>query len=264
MRTRRLLGSIGVGIGIGAIMVFLFAPAVVVAVYWFNKSALMSWPPELGTLSWYSRVFASAPLMEGLKNSAIVAVISVSLAILIGLPAGFGIDRFKFPGRTAFQRILILPFVIPGLIGGLTLLTVVLDFQLELSLVTVIIAHTTMLIALVVIQIAIVLARWERSLEDAARDLGANELQTFVHVTWPNIKPAIFGAALLGIALSLEETARTTFVIGEQNTLPIVVLSSLRRTITPEIPAIGTLVLVFSLIAIGLWSKFGAADLAKA
>ena len=201
--------------------------------------------------------------MEGLRNSAIVAAISVSLAVLIGMPAGFAVDRFQFWGKTALQRILMLPFVLPGLIGGLTLLTVFLGFEVELSLETVIIAHTTMLIALVVIQMAIVLARWDRSLEEAGKDLGAGDIRTFMLVTWPNIRAAIFGAALLGIAVSLEETERTTFVVGEENTLPIVVLSGLRRTLNPEILAIGTFVVLMSLLGIAFWAKFGAADLAR-
>ncbi|HEV3034116.1 MAG TPA: ABC transporter permease [Solirubrobacteraceae bacterium] len=261
--SRRLLSKVGIGAGIAAIMVFLFAPAVVVALYSFNKSSIMGWPPDPGTLSWYSKVFANEAMMEGLENSAIVAIVSVAIAIALGLPAGLGIARYEFWGKTTFQRILMMPFVLPGLIGGLTLLTVILDFQFELSLETVIIAHATMLIAVVVIQMAVVMARWDHSLEEAAGDLGANEIRTFIHVTWPNIKPAIFGAALLGVAVSLEETARTTFVVGEQDTLPIVVLSGLRRTLTPQINAIGTVVLLFSLVAIGFWSKFGAADLAR-
>jgi spermidine/putrescine transport system permease protein len=260
---RARIGSAGVGVGVGALMVFLFIPAVVVAIYSFNTSVVMGWPPHLGTLHWYSKAFSNPALMEGLKNSVIVAVISVSIAVALGLPAGIGIDRFQFPGKSGFQRLLMLPFLMPGVISGLTLLTVVLDFQLELSLMTVIVAHATMLIAVVVIQMAVVLGRWDRSLEQAAQDLGANEIRTFIYVTWPNIRAAIFGAALLGVAVSLDETARTTFVAGQSNTLPIVVLSGLRRTLTPEINAIGTVVLVFSLIAVALWSKFGAADLAR-
>lgn len=244
-------------------MAFLFLPAVVIALYSFNKSPVMSWPPEIGSLQWYSKAFANEALMQGLKNSVIVAVVSVSIAILLGLPAGLGIDRFDFPGKSAFQRLLILPFLMPGLISGLSLLTVILDFKLELSLTTVIVAHATMLIAVVVVQMAVVLGRWNRSLELAAQDLGANEIRTFAYVTWPNIRAAILGAALLGIAISLDETARTTFVAGDQNTLPIVVLSGLRRTLTPEINAIGTVVLAFSLVAVVLWSKFGAADLVR-
>ncbi|HTT94480.1 MAG TPA: ABC transporter permease [Solirubrobacterales bacterium] len=261
MRAR--LGSLGVGVGIGLILLFLYIPAVIVAVYSLNKGAVMSWPPELLSFHWYSKAFANEAMMEGLKNSVIVALVSVSIAVLLGVPAGLGVDRFQFFGKTAFQRLLMLPFLMPGLISGLTLLTVILDFQLELSLMTVIIAHATMLIAIVVIQMAVVLDRWDRSLELAAQDLGANEIRTFFYVTWPNIRAAIVGASLLGIAISLDETARTAFVVGESDTLPIVVLSSLRRTLTPEINAIGTLVLVISLVGVIIWSKFGAADLAR-
>lgn len=263
MTLRNRIGTFGIGVGIAAILLFLYLPAIVVAVYSLNKGAVMSWPPELISFHWYSKAFNNPAMMEGLKNSAIVAVISVAIAVGLGIPAGLGVDRFEFFGKTAFQRLLMLPFLMPGLISGLTLLTVVLDFQLELSLQTVIIAHATMLIAIVVIQMAVVLDRWDRSLELAAQDLGANEIRTFFYVTWPNIRAAIIGASLLGIAVSLDETARTAFVIGEQNTLPIVVLSGLRRTLTPEINAIGTVVLVISLLGVLVWSKFGAADLAR-
>lgn len=260
---RNRLASIGINAGVAAILAFLFLPAVVIAVYSFNKSPVMGWPPEPGTFHWFGKAFANEALMEGLKNSAVVALASVAIAIALGLPAGLGIDRFDFPGKSAFQRLLILPFLMPGLISGLSMLTVILDFQLELSLATIIVTHATMLIAVVVVQMAVVLGRWDRSLEQAAQDLGANEVRTFLYVTWPNIRAAILGAGLLGIAISLDETARTTFVAGEQNTLPIVVLSGLRRTLTPEVNAIGTVVLVFSLIAVVIWSKFGAADLAR-
>lgn len=261
MRAR--LGNLGVGAGVAAIFAFLYLPALVIGVYSFNKGAVMSWPPELFSLHWYDAAFSNEAMMEGLKNSVIVAIVSVGIAIILGIPAGLGVDRFEFFGKTAFQRMLMLPFLMPGLISGLTLLTVILDFEFELSLQTVIIAHATMLIAVVVIQMAVVLDRWDRTLEQAAQDLGANEIRTFFYVIWPNIRAAIFGAALLGIAVSLDETARTAFVAGEENTLPIVVLSGLKQTITPEINAIGTVVLVFSLIAVVLWSKFGAADLAR-
>ncbi|MBS1888649.1 MAG: ABC transporter permease [Actinobacteria bacterium] len=263
MSVRKRLGSLGIGAGIGLILLFLYMPAIVIGVYSLNKGSVMGWPPELATLSWYSKAFANPAMVEGLKNSAIVAAVSVGIAVILGVPAGMGVDRFHFFGKTAFQRLLMLPFLMPGLISGLTLLTVILDFHFKLSLMTVIIAHATMLIAIVVIQMAVVLDRWNRSLELAAQDLGANEIRTFFYVTWPNIRAAIVGASLLGVAISLDETARTAFVVGEQDTLPIVVLSSLRRTLTPEINAIGTVVLVISLVGVVIWSKFGAADLAR-
>jgi spermidine/putrescine transport system permease protein len=259
----RWLSKLGVGLGIGAIMTFLYLPAVVIAVYSFNKGSVMSWPPEPGSLHWFSKAFSNPALLEGLKNSVIVAFSSVSIAVLLGVPVGFGLDRFDFPGKSAFEALLYLPFLMPGLIGGLAMLTVILDLQLELSLQTIVVTHASMLIAVVVAQMVIILGRWDRSLEQAAQDLGANEVRTFCYVIWPHVRTAILGAALLGIAISLDETARTVFVSGEQNTLPVVVLSSLRRTITPEINAIGTVVLAFSLVAVVVWSKFGAADLVR-
>lgn len=263
VRVRRLR-SIGPRVALGSfvfvIYLFLYLPAAIIAIFSFGKSSVMSWPPDGVTLHWYRVAFANSDLTNGLKNSVIVALISTGIALLLGVPAGFGLDRYSFPGKRVFAWFLVLPFLMPGVIGGIALLTFFLDLSTELSLKTVIIAHTTMLVAVFVIMMAVGLARWDRTLESAASDLGASELKTFFLVVLPNFRSTIIGACLLSITVSLDEVARTFFVTGTQNTLPMVIWSALHHQVTPEINAMGTLILGVSLIAILIWSRIVASQ----
>ncbi len=254
-RARTLAPRMLLGLSVALIYLFLYLPALIIAVYSFNKSSIMSWPPDGFTLNWYRQAFADSDLTTGLKNSVIVAAVSTGIALVLGVPAGFGLDRYSFPGKTLFSRLLVLPFLMPGVIGGIALLTFFLDINTTLSLQTVIVAHTSMLIAVFVIMMSVGLARWDRTLEAAAEDLGASELRTFFFVVLPNFRSTIIGACLLGITVSLDEVARTFFVTGTDNTLPMVIWSALHREITPEINAMGTLILGTSLIAILIWSR---------
>jgi spermidine/putrescine transport system permease protein len=262
-RTRAFAPKALLGGCVGLIYLFLYLPAVIIAIYSFNKSSIMSWPPDGFTLDWYRKAFADSDLTTGLKNSVIVASISTSIALLLGVPAGFGLDRYSFPGKGVFTRLLVVPFLMPGVIGGIALLTFFLDLNVTLSLQTVIVAHTTMLVAVFVIMMSVGLARWDRTLESAAADLGASELKTFLFVVLPNFRSTIVGACLLAITVSLDEVARTFFVTGTDNTLPMVIWSTLHREITPEINAMGSLILGVSLVAILIWSRIIAGRRAR-
>jgi spermidine/putrescine transport system permease protein len=255
---RGRISRAGLPVFVGFVFVFLYLPAITIVVYSFNDSAIMSWPLSGFTTEWYSEAFNDELLMQGLRNSVIVGVISTGIALVIGVPAGFGFDRYEFRGKVAFQRVLMLPFLMPGIISGLVLLTMFLDLGFQLSLTTVIIGHTTMLIAVFVIQIIVALGRWDRSLELAGMDLGASEIRTFWHVILPNLRGTILGACLLGFTISLDEVARTFFLTGQESTLPMVVWGELHRQITPEINAVGTVILTASLAALIIWSRVAA------
>lgn len=236
-------------------LLFLFAPAIVILVFSFNSSQIMSWPLSGLSLQWYTQAFSDPELLAGLQNSVVVALVSTSLALVLGVPAGVALDRFPLPGRKVFESLLMAPFLFPGVISGVALTSLFLNFNIKLSLVTVIIGHTTMLLGVVVILTLITLRRWDRSLEQAAMDLGASEVRAFFLVTLPNMRSAIAGAALLGVTISLDEVARTFFLVGSQNTLPMVVQSRLHLQITPEINAMAVTVLLVSLIALATLSR---------
>lgn len=254
-RPRRVAwGRIALGAWSTAVYVFLYAPAVVIALYSFSSSSLMSWPLEGFSLHWYSEAFSQSDLTGGLQNSFLVAITSTAIALAIGVPAGVAFSRHDFRGKGVLLRLLLLPILLPGVISGITLLTVLLALSVSPSLGTVIIGHTTMLIPVFVIQTVVGLERWDRSLEAAAMDLGANGWRTLWFVVLPNLRSTLVGGCLLGITISLDEVTRTFFLTGDQNTLPMVIWSHMHREVTPAINAIGTLILVVSLAALLVWS----------
>jgi spermidine/putrescine transport system permease protein len=255
---RRLRASVPAGVLwalAGGVLLFLYLPVAVILAESFNASPIASFPIHTWTTNWYSVAAHDADIVSGVRNSLVVAGTSLPIAMAVGIPAAFGLNRFDFPGKGVIERVLFLPFLLPGIISGVTLLTIFLDLGLTLSLKTVIVGHITMLVPLTIVLMSLSLRRWDRDLESAAMDLGANEWRTFVHVVLPNLRSAIAGIVLLGLTFSLDEITRTFFLSGTQNTLPMTIWAMLRRGITPEVNAVAAVILAVSLLTIGLWSR---------
>jgi len=237
------------------VFAFLYLPILVLIVYSFNGESVAGFPPHNWTLRWYNVLFADDALWSSVLNSLLVAGIAVAISILFGLPAALALDRSNFPGKAAFRRLVLLPLILPGIITGLSLLTLFAAIRTHLSLFTVAIGHGTALISVAVTELSAGLQKFDRAQEEASRDLGATEWYTFRRITLPNLKLPLIAAALLILTLSLDEIAVTFFLIGRENTLPLEIWSRLRRGITPEINAVSTLVFAFSLMTILLWYK---------
>jgi spermidine/putrescine transport system permease protein len=237
------------------VVVFLYIPVVVIAMQSFNASTVISFPIDSWTTHWYGDAVSNELIQEAAKHSAFVALVSIPIALAIGIPAAFAIDRFDFPGKGTFERLLLVPFLLPGIVTGIGLLTVFLAADVQLSLSTVIVGHVTMLVPICTVLTAASLARWDRSIEASAMDLGANEVRTFFYVILPNLKSTIAGVILLSITFSLDEVTRTFFLAGTDGTLPLFIWSMLRRGITPEINALATCILALSLAGIAVWSR---------
>jgi spermidine/putrescine transport system permease protein len=152
----------------------------------------------------------------------------------------------------------LLPLILPGIITGLSLLMLFREADLKLGLLTIVLGHGTALISVATTEVFAGLQKLDRTQEEASLDLGANYLETFWHVTLPNLRLSIIGAALLIFTLSMDEIAVSFFLIGRDNTLPLEIWGRLRRGITPEINAISTLIFLFSLIAIVIWYRLRA------
>jgi spermidine/putrescine transport system permease protein len=243
-----------------AVFAFLYLPILVLIVYSFNGESVAGFPPHGWTLRWYNELFADDALWSSVENSLIVAASAVALALLFGIPAALALDRANFPGKQLFRRLVLLPLILPGIITGLSLLTLFAAAHAQLSLLTVAIGHGTALISVAVTEITAGLQKFERTLEEASRDLGASEWYTFRRVTLPSLKLPIIAAALLIFTLSLDEIAVSFFLVGRENTLPLEIWSRLRRGITPEINAVSTLIFAFSVVTIVLWFKLRAAE----
>jgi spermidine/putrescine transport system permease protein len=234
---------------------FLYFPIAVLVVYSFNGSGVGGFPPAAWTLDWYRQLFADAGLWDAVLNSAIVAAVAVAISLALGLPAALALDRAQFPGKALFRRLVLLPLILPGIITGLSLLMLFVGVGMKLSLLTVTLGHGTTLISVATTEIFAGLQKMDRAQEEASLDLGANHWKTFWRITLPNLRVSLIAAALLIFTLSLDEIAVTFFLIGRDNTLPLEIWSRLRRGITPEINAISTLILLFSIATILIWYR---------
>jgi spermidine/putrescine transport system permease protein len=237
------------------VYLFLYFHIVVLIVYSFNGSGVGGFPPSGWTLDWYHQLFADASLWDAVLNSVMVAAVAVAIALGLGLPAALALDRSQFPGKALFRRLVLLPLILPGIITGLSLLMLFVGMGMKLSLVTVILGHGTALISVATTEIFAGLQKMDRAQEEASLDLGANHWKTFWRITFPNLRVSLIAAALLIFTLSLDEIAVTFFLIGRDNTLPLEIWSRLRRGITPEINAISTLILLFSIATILIWYR---------
>ena len=234
---------------------FLYFPIVVLVLYSFNGFGVGGFPPSGWTLDWYRQLFQDGPLWDSVLNSIIVAAIAVLISLTLGLPAALALDRSQFPGKALFRRIVLLPLILPGIITGLSLLMLFVAVGMKLSLVTITLGHGTALISVATTEIFAGLQKLDRAQEEASLDLGANHWKTFWRITLPNLRVSLIAAALLIFTLSLDEIAVSFFLIGRDNTLPLEIWSRLRRGITPEINAISTLILAFSIATILIWYR---------
>jgi spermidine/putrescine transport system permease protein len=231
-------------------LIFLYTPILVLIIFSFNDNPVTTLPLRGFTWVWYERALTNEDMLAAILNSFYVGFCAVVLCLLIGVPSAFALDRYDFPGKALFRRFALLPITLPGLITGIAMLNMFRAMGMDLSLFTVILGHGTALTAVVITQVFARLQRFNRNVEEASSDLGAKPWQTFLFVTLPNIRSAIIGTSLLSFTLSFDEIPVTFFLIGRENTLPMYIYSTIRRGITPEINAIGTLIVVGSLVLI--------------
>jgi spermidine/putrescine transport system permease protein len=234
---------------------FLYLPIIVLVVYSFSGSGVGGFPPASWTFEWYRQLFADGALWASVLTSLKVAAVAVAIALVLGMPAALALDRADFPGKSLFRRLVLLPLILPGIITGLSLLMLFVAAGMKLSLVTVTLGHGTALISVATTEIFAGLQKLERAQEEASLDLGAGPWSTFWRITLPNLRVSLLAAGLLIFTLSLDEIAVSFFLIGRDNTLPLEIWSRLRRGITPEINAISTLMLLFSILTILIWYR---------
>jgi len=238
-----------------ALYAFLYAPIAVVVAYSFNESRYgTSWKGF--TTKWYSVLWNNDRALDAGINTLILAASSTFFATIIGTLLGFGLSRYQFRGKALFAWVLFLPVVIPDIVFAVALL---LFFGLlrsqfgfaNLGLSTMAVAHITFQIPFVALVVRARCSGMNRQLEEAACDLGADQWRTFWHVTFPLILPGIASGALLAFTMSLDDFVVSFFTAGPgSTTLPILIYSSVKRGITPDINALSTIMVVVSLILV--------------
>jgi spermidine/putrescine transport system permease protein len=233
--------------------VFLYAPIVVVIVYSFNAARFgATWKGF--TTHWYGALIENSIALKAAENTLLLGVFSTVISTVLGTLLGFGMSRYEFPGKKLFAKLLYVPVFIPDIVLAVALL---LFYSLvrnwlglfELGLTTMTLAHVTFQIPFVAIVVRARLVGLDPALEEAARDLGANEWQTFRHVTLPLILPGVLAGGMLAFTLSLDDFVVSFFTSGPgATTLPILIYSSVKRGITPDINALSTLIILASVL----------------
>jgi spermidine/putrescine transport system permease protein len=194
------------------------------------------------TLRWFQEVFSDSTLMESLFNSVIIALSSSLLATAIGGAAAIALHQGGFFGKRFLQGLSFVSLILPEIVFSLALLSWFFLLKLVLGPTTVVLAHVTFSLSYVILTVGARLASFDRSLEDAARDLGAGEFQILFRVTLPLLKPALFAAFLLSFLLSFDDFLITFFVNGVgYDTLPVKLYSSMKTGLTPKLNALATL-----------------------
>jgi spermidine/putrescine transport system permease protein len=249
-RSYNRAGRWALHVSVGLIFIFMYVPMILLVLFSFNGSKLLLFPLADLSFKWYGVLLADRELLASIWNSVIVIAAVVPLTLILGVSLAFALDRYRIPGAAFIEQLTLIPLIMPGLITGLAILLVVKRFDVQLSLATVILGHTVGWLPVVVTQVHARLRRFDRRLEEASMDLGANHWQTFWRVTFPSLRSAILGSALLVMTLSLNEVALTFFLTGKENTMPMQIWSMLRHGITPEINAIATLSMLLSAIVV--------------
>ncbi|EEX92763.1 binding-protein-dependent transport systems inner membrane component [Vibrio orientalis CIP 102891 = ATCC 33934] len=232
-------------------LTFLYLPIMILIIYSFNENRLVTvWSGF--SIKWYFELLEDDLLMGGVKLSLLIGFLSASAAVVLGTIAAFVLNRFgKFRGETGFAFMITAPLVMPEVITGLSLLLLfialgqVFDIFSQRGMLTIWIAHVTFCTAYVTVVVSSRLQEVDRSIEEAAMDLGAPPWKVFFQITLPTIAPAILAGWLLAFTLSLDDLVIASFVSGPSaTTLPMVVFSSVRLGVSPKINALATLIIL--------------------
>jgi putative spermidine/putrescine transport system permease protein len=253
----RLIGRIALLAAAGFGYVVILAPLLFVCWLSFFSNEIVTFPPSGYTLRWFARIFDQNNFVSGFATSLQVGIAATIGGLIVGVPASLMLARHKFPGREALNTLLVLPLVVPGIVAG----TAIYVFQIEIEIATelpllgsragLVLAHIMITIPWTVRLLTASFAGFDRSIEEAALNLGATPLQAFVKATLPVIKPGIVAAALFSFVISFGNLEMTLFLVAPgQTTLPIAILQYLEWRIDPTIAAVS--LLQIGLIAAGM------------
>ncbi|ADZ90867.1 MULTISPECIES: ABC transporter permease [Marinomonas] len=254
----RLLSIYGV-----LFFIFLYAPVALIVLYSFNANPIniMIW--DGFTLDWYRSIFgfstslndsasyvdSTDQLLNAVVNSLIVALSATAISTVLGTSTALAVARYRFKFQGFYRMLMFVPMVMPDIVLGIALLVFFIGAGFSLGNTTIVIGHCTFLTSYVFIVVSARLSGMSSNIEYASSDLGANAITTFRKVTLPLILPGVVGGALLSFIISMDDLVITYFISGvDSTTLPVFILSMIRRGIKPEINAIATMMLLFSVV----------------
>lgn len=246
---------------VGATLVFLYLPLITLMIFSFNTSRRnVVW--QGFTTDWYVKAFNNESLLQAFVNSLTIAFLCTVVSVILGALSAVMLWRFRFPGKTIVEGSMALPIVVPEICMGVAMLVFFArvmpwptDLPWPLNLGAITIAHISFAFPFVATVVRARLSSFNRELEEAAKDLGASEWRTFWDVLVPHMQPGLIAGALLAFTLSLDDFVITFFTAGPDTiTFPVKVYSMLRFSVTPEVNAASTILIVVTVIltAIGL------------
>lgn len=237
---------------ISLVFLFLYLPIIVLVFFSFNTSKL-NILFEGFTFKWYVELFHNSTLLEALKNTLIVSVVSTTVSTIIGTLSAFALKKYNFFGKKVINELLYIPIVIPEIVLGIALLSIFTLLHVELGLITLIISHIAFSIPFVIISVRTVLDSMGPDIEAAAADLGASNIKTLWYVVIPTVMPGITSGALLAFTLSLDDVIISYFTAGPgSNTLPLQLFAMIKTGVTPDVNALASLILLTVMIVLGI------------
>ena len=229
------------------IYVWMFTPIVAVVLLSFNPQQFGSFPMEGFSFKWYVKLAHNATILGAFKNSLILGSLTAILATAIAIPAAMAFVRYDFPGKETLNTLLLAPIMIPEVVLGVALLIFIRWLQQPKSFVLLLIGHVVLTVPYVLLVVQARLVGIKREYEEAALSLGAGPFQTFREITLPLLAPAVFAGTLFSFTISFDDVTATLFWATAKNqTVPVKIFGMLRNSISPEINALGAVMIVLT------------------
>ena len=251
--------------GAGVTLAFIYLPLLLIGLYAFNRNVTQEWPIRNYSTRWFSVAFEDDQVRDALWLSLFAGLGATAVSLVLGTLASIAVSRYRFFGREVISFAVILPIALPGIITGLALQATILDvlgpLGLTFGLATIILGHATFCVVVVYNNAIARLRRTAGSLDEASADLGADSLQTFRYVMFPQLRSALLAGGLLAFALSFDEVIVTIFTAGAQQTLPIWIFATLSRPAElPIVNVVALFVIFMSIIPVYFAQRIAGAS----
>lgn len=245
-------------------LIFLYAPIVLLPVFAFNNSKVIAFPLSGFTTEWFAQMWGDQQLFNAVKNSAIIAVSSAVIATALGVFAARASTRFQFPYKAGIMGLIMLPMVLPEMIISMSMLVVLLAVGIPLSLFTIIMGHVLITTPFAVAILSSAFQSLDKSLEEAAYDLGETPLSTFRLIILPLVMPGIVSSLLICFTISIDEFIIAYFLGGNQTVLSVYIYGQFRFPAkVPSILALGTILVALSIVLLSIAEYFRRRGIAK-
>ncbi len=230
------------------VYVWMFTPIAAVVILSFNPQQFGSFPMEGFSFRWYVKLVHNETILNAFKNSLVLGSLTAIVTTAIGIPAAMAFVRYEFPGKNTLNTLLLTPIMIPEVVLGVALLLFIRWLQQPKSFALLLIGHVVLTLPYVLLVVQARLVGIKRVYEEAAMSLGANPLQTFKEVTLPLLAPAILAGMLFSFTISFDDVTATLFwATARSQTVPVKIFGMLRNSISPEINALGAVMIVLTI-----------------